>query len=183
MHITKKLLTVAVLSLFLPVAAQAADRGFYLGGKIGAASHEDEFLDEDDTSWGLYGGYQFNPYFALEGEYTDFGNPEGSLTPPSLGTGSVEPESIGIAAVGFLPIGEQFKLLGKAGFHSFDLNPNRGRDLEDVIGDDSSTDPYYGVGGQYDFNSNWSLRAEYTRFEFGDADNDEISLGLQYTFN
>lgn len=183
MRITKKLLPVALLSMLLPVAAQAADQGWYVGGKIGAASYEDNRLDEDDTSFGVYGGYQFNPYFAVEGQYTNFGDIEGSLTPPDLGTGSVEPESIGVAAVGFLPIGEQFKLLGKAGFHSYDLNPDGGQDLRDAIGDDSSTDPYYGVGAQFDFTSNFSLRTEYTRFEFGDADNDEISLGLQYTFN
>ncbi|MBS7457447.1 porin family protein [Coralloluteibacterium stylophorae] len=168
------------LALALPVAAQAAERGFYAGGKVGAASYDDDFLDEDDTSFGVYGGFQFNPYFALEGSYTNFGDIEGSLTPPDLGTGSVEPRSFGVAAIGMLPIGNQFSLLASAGLQSWEANPDD--DLEDVVGDRDSTDPFYGVGAQFDFTSNVSLRAQYQRYEFGDADNDEVSLGLHYTF-
>ena len=173
----------ALLALLMPfAAAQAAEPGFYVGGKVGAASYDDEFLDEDDTSFGLYLGWRFNEWFAIEGDYTSFGDIEGSLTPPELGRGSVEPESLGVAAVGYIPFSEQFSAFGKAGFHSWDLNPEFGEDVEDVIGEDDSTDPYYGLGVQFDFQNNLALRAQYTRFEFGDGDSDEVSVGLQYTF-
>ncbi|MFC4727432.1 porin family protein [Coralloluteibacterium thermophilus] len=180
MKMTKALIPAIAIALALPVAANAADRGFYLGGKVGAASYEDRWIDENDTSFGVYGGFRFNPYFAVEGMYTDFGNIRGSLTPPELGRGSVEPRSFGVSAVGFLPIGNQFSLFANAGLHSWEADPDER--LREVIGKRSSTDPFYGVGAQFDFNSNWSMRAHYQRFEFGDADNDEISLGLHYTF-
>lgn len=183
MTMTKKLLPIALLALCAPLLANAAERGFYVGGSVGAASYEDNRLDEDDTSFGVYGGFQFNPYFAVEGKYTNFGDLEGNLTPPSLGTSSVEPTSFGVAAVGMLPIGNQFSMLGKAGLHSYDLDPKSGQGLGGQIGDDSSTDPFYGIGAQYDFSNSFSLRAEYTRFEFGAGDSDEIALGLHYTFN
>lgn len=180
MNITKALIPAIALGLALPATAGAVDRGFYLGGKIGAASYEDRWIDESDTSFGVYGGYRFNPYFSLEGVYTDFGNVRGSLTPPELGVGSVEPRSFGVAAVGYLPVGPQLSLIGSAGLHSWEAD--RDADLHEAIGDRSSTDPFYGVGAQFDFTSNVSLRAQYQRFEFGDGDNDEISLGLHYTF-
>jgi len=180
----RNILAAALLVATAPFAAHAApEQGFYIGGQIGNASIDEDFLDDDDMSFGAYGGYKFNRYFAVEGAYTNFGSLDGSI---SNGTDTVffgtDPQSLALKVVGSLPIGEQFSLLGNIGFHSWDLDEDYGDDFEDVIGDSSATDLTYGIGGQFDFASNWSIRGQYQRYEFDDADLDEFSLGMHYTF-
>lgn len=182
MKINKALLPASLLALLLPVSAFAAEPGFYVGGKFGAASVDEDFIDDDDTSYGVYAGYTFNRYFALEGEYTNFGDLEVDIDDLEVDNPGVEPTSIGLKAVGMLPVSDNFTLLGSVGYHSYDLDPNGGDNLGDAIGDDSSTDLFYGVGAQFNFANNVSVRAMYDRFEFDGPDADEISLGVQYTF-
>ncbi len=181
---TRTILAAALFAASVPFAAHAApEQGFYLGGQVGNASIDEDFLDDDDTSFGVYGGYKFNRYFAVEGAYTNFGSLDGRIT---NGTDTVffgtDPQSFALKAVGILPIGEQFSLYGNVGFHSWDLDQGSGDNIGDVIGDDSATDPTYGIGGQFDFANNWAIRAQLQRYEFDNADLDEVSLGVQYTF-
>jgi OmpA-OmpF porin, OOP family len=180
----RTILAAALIAALVPFAAQSApEQGFYLGGQVGNASIDEDFLDDDDTSFGAYGGYKFNPYFSLEAAYTNFGSLDGRVT---SGTDTVifgtDPQSLALKAVGSFPIGEQFSLFGNIGLHSWDLDQGSGENLEDVIGEDSATDPTYGIGGQFDFASNWSIRGQLQRYEFDDADLDEVSLGVHYTF-
>ena len=172
----------ALLALLLPAAVQAAEPGFYVGGKVGAASVEGDFIDDDDTSYGAYAGYQFTPNFALEGVYTNFGNVDIDVDDLEVDSPGGEPDSIGLRGIGMVPVGERFDLLGAIGWHSFDLNPDSGEGLRDALGDSSSTDLFYGIGAQYNFRNSLALRVMYDRYEFRDWDADEISLGLHWTF-
>ena len=178
----KAALPALLAASLLPLSAMAAEPGFYVGGKIGAASVDGDFIDDDDTSFGAYAGYQFNPYFALEGVYTNFGDVEVDLDDLDIDNEGLEPDSIGLRAMGSFPVGERFDVLAGIGYHAFDLNPDYGDELHDAIGDDSSTDLFYGVGAQFNFGNNLAVRAMYDRFEFEGSDADEISLGLHYTF-
>lgn len=183
MNIKKTLLAAAVTALILPASAFASDPGFYLGGKIGAASTDDRWIDDDDTSFGVYGGYRFNPYFALEGEYTDFGNLEVDLSELEINNARAEPRTWGLRAVGFVPITPNLELLGSIGLHSFDLDPSDQEGFREVVGSKTSTDLTYGIGAQYNFAGRVGLRTQYTRYEFKDAgSSDEISLGLHFRF-
>lgn len=183
MNIKNTLLAAAVTALILPASAFASDPGFYLGGKIGAASTDDRWIDDSDTSFGVYGGYRFNPYFALEGEYTDFGNLEVDLSDLEINNARAEPRTWGVRAVGFVPITPNLELLGSIGLHSFDLDPSDEEGFREIVGTKSSTDLTYGIGAQYNFAGRMSLRTQYTRYEFKDAgSSDEISLGLHFRF-
>jgi OmpA-OmpF porin, OOP family len=170
-------------ALILPFSAFAVDPGFYVGGKFGAASVDEEFVDDDDTSFGVYLGYRFHPNFALEAEYTDFGNLDVDLRSLDINNARAEPRTWGLKAVGFVPLGTNFELLGSIGWHSFDLDPSDNVGFRNVVGESSSTDLFYGIGGQFNFDRGWSLRAQYQRYEFKRAgDSDEISLGVHYRF-
>jgi OmpA-OmpF porin, OOP family len=184
MYTTKKtMIALALGALVLPMSAYAANPGFYVGGKIGAASTSQTFIDDDDTSFGIYGGYRFSPNFALEAEYTDFGNLEVDLSDLAINNARAEPRTWGVKAVGFVPIGTNFELLGSVGYHSFDLDPSDNQGFRDIVGSSSSTDLFYGIGGQFNFDGGLSLRAQYQRYEFKSAGrSDEISLGLHYRF-
>lgn len=183
MNIKKTLLAAAVTALILPASAFATQPGFYIGGKVGAASTDDQWIDDSDTSFGVYGGYRFSPYFALEGEYTDFGDLEVDLSELEINNARTEPRTWGVRAVGFVPITQNLELLGSVGLHSFDLDPSDDDGFRDVVGSKSSTDLTYGIGAQYNFASNFTLRTQFQRYEFKDAgSSDEISLGLHYRF-
>src|SRR3546814_12766986 len=49
-------------------------------------------------------------------------------------------------------------------------------------GDDSGTDPTYGLGLQYRFTDAFALRGEYSRFEIEDVDVDLAQLQARFDF-
>ncbi len=67
--------------------------------------------------------------------------------------------------VGSYPISEQMSLLGKIGFASnkVDITSNFG-----VSASDSKTSLYYALGGEYNINQKYAVRAQYE--DFGDLD-------------
>lgn len=183
MAFRKTLAACAISALLAPAMASATEPGFYVGGKVGAASTDERWIDDDDTSFGVYLGYRFTPHFAIEGEYTDFGNLQVNLSELEINNPRLEPRTWGIRALGFLPISDSFELLGGVGMHSFDLDPRDEQGFRDVVGSKSSTDLFYGVGGQFNFQGGLSLRAQYQRYELKQAgSSDEVSLGLHYRF-
>lgn len=75
-----------------------------------------------------------------------------------------------------------FTVLGRIGYRAFDIDPHDD-DIRNAAGDSSSSDLFYGVGGQFDFTHRLSLRAQHQRYEFGGyGDPDEIGRGLRHTF-
>nr|WP_299803139.1 porin family protein [uncultured Shewanella sp.] len=63
------LVALAITAMTASVMANAAtDRtGFYVGGELGAVSAKAEGETESGQSYGVYGGYNFNEWFGLEG--------------------------------------------------------------------------------------------------------------------
>lgn len=188
MNPIKQCLVAGALAALLPLAAQAADDdyGFYVGGKLGNANIDDRFFDDENSaSFGVYLGWQVSSHLAFEGEYTRFGDFDGIVDrgeDPSIAFSS-DPSSFGLTAVFSLPIGEFFSLFADAGFHAWDFYDGGNDSVPSLtLGDDSGSDPTYGIGGRFDFASNWSIRARYQRYEFGDLDLDELSLSGQYRF-
>lgn len=117
----KKVLCAAA---FVAAAQGALAGGFFnepavYGGLGFANTHfddDDQFeglrLDTSDKGIHVFGGYQFNPYFAVElsvrdlGEYSAHNN---------LGSLKDEFTATTIGAVGFLPLGANFSLYGRVG--------------------------------------------------------------------
>ncbi len=177
---THTLLAAAVLSLAAPAAFAGKDSGFYIGGSIASSSFDssqDDFgIDDSDTSYKIFGGYNFGIIpmldLAAEASYVDFGGHEGDA-----GDTSVEVESSGVMASGLAafnigPVG----LFGKLGFVNWDSDW-KGLTNED----DSGTDAAYGVGARFQIGS-LSLRAEYEVFDLEGADINYTSIGASYTF-
>ncbi|WP_286804038.1 outer membrane beta-barrel protein, partial [Marinobacter sp. UBA2498] len=94
------LFTASLVTAPVALAQSNAERdqsGPYVSGSYGGyKSHGGEFEDENDLL-GAAVGYQFNPFFALEAEYIDFGN---------FGEDEVEGKlkGFGLSAVGRLPL-------------------------------------------------------------------------------
>lgn len=173
-----KMLSRALLAAVLGVSAlsaQAADKGFYAGAGVGQSFVDEQAYDDEDTAFSVFGGYQFNKYFALEGGYADFGKIEPELAGPDL-----EADSFYLTAVGSVPITEKFSAYAKAGFHRWNIDDA----IPGLTGtdDDSGTDPTYGVGVQYRFTDRVAMRGEYSRFEMEDLDQDLAQLQVRFDF-
>ena len=178
----RRLLAAAIACAAASAAAQ--DRGWYAGAALGQSTFK-EFCsssalscDEKDTAWKLFGGYRFNPYFAVEGTYLDWGEASGTInTASGVRTIPLGQTGMGIAAVGSLPIRPQFSLFGKVGYvwttqeTPASASGNFEREEEEL---------HYGLGVRLAFTPNWGARAEWER-----ADKTKVelfSIGLEYRF-
>src|ERR1035437_3684757 len=94
----KNLLMATAFSAVLLMAGPASAQ-MYLGAGVGASK-----TDTKETSWKLYGGYQFNSTWGLELGYTDLGRFRGS-----------DIDSWSLAGTATLPLGERWSLRGKLG--------------------------------------------------------------------
>jgi len=174
-----KLLSRALLAVVLGAAAlgaQAADKpGFYAGLGAGQSFVDESDYDDEDTAFSAFAGYQFNRHFGLEAGYADFGELDADGPARAL-----EADAAYLTAVGTVPFTEKFSGYAKAGFQRWNLD----RAIPGLTGngDDSGSDPTYGLGLQYRFTDKVALRGEYSRFEVEDADLDLAQLQVRFDF-
>jgi OOP family OmpA-OmpF porin len=193
--------------------AMAADpaAGWYLGAGVGKsnATHLDgidttlanygitsrSITDDTATAWKLFGGYQVNRYFGVEGGYAKLGqsNFTSSVTLPGTGTGSGtwDPKDAwSLSAVGYLPVVDRFSLFGKVGLAYSKVNFGYADTVGDAISASKhTTDPLYGAGLKYDLTKETSVRGEFERYQnigdssvTGQSSVNVWSVGLQYHF-
>ena len=149
--------------------------------------------DSQGTGFKLFGGYQFDRYFALEGGYFNLGDFGYSATTVPAGTsnGGIRLQGVNMDAVGILPITRRFSAFGRLGVTYVDA-----RDQFSGSGADSAPNTVaskrefnykYGVGLQYALTHALTMRAEAERYRLKDAignsgDVDLVSVGLVYHF-
>ncbi len=167
--------------MLFAVAGIAAAQG-YIGVGAGITTMDlcDDFTgltacDDEDTGLKLFGGYKFNPNFAVEGAWVDLG--EISVTGPG-GTATAETDGFQIAGVGTIPINPQFGIFGKVGAYMWD---GQGGGVAASVSDDG-TDIMFGAGVSWSLTNNFGLRAEWERFDIDGDDVDFLSIGAQFNF-
>lgn len=173
---------VAAMTLALAgtwTAAQAEnDSGFYVGAGVGQFNVQIddiddtddavERLDDDDTSWKLFGGYRLNKYLSAEIAYIDFGGPSDSFEASgSSGDYQVEMDGFAPYIIGTLPLGP-VELFAKAGYYFYDVDLTV--DLDDVTDDPirsntSDEDFIYGFGLGATFFEHLHARLEYEKID------------------
>jgi OOP family OmpA-OmpF porin len=147
-------------------------------------------LDDTDTAWKLYLGYQFNPNFAVEGGYVDMGKFDFSSTTAggSLSGELKTKNGVFIDAVGIIPLQNNFSIFGKLGLYSVKSELSGSGAGGSVSASHTTGDVTYGIGAGYDFTRNLAARLEWERFnKVGDnrtaeADLDMVSVGVVYKF-
>lgn len=205
------LLTLTALALIASSSAMAQDSGWYLGANLGktkAKIDNDRIItgvipsgfsvtaiNDDDTGTGfkLFGGYQFNRYFSLEGGYFDLGKVGYQATTLPAGTlnGEMKVNGLNLDLVLNLPFTEKFSAFARVGAAHANAkdsfvatgavlvtNPNPS---------ERSTNVKFGAGLQYDFTKSFGMRAEVERYRINDAvgnkgDIDLVSLGILVRF-
>lgn len=150
------------------------------------ASGISDITHSHDNAFKIDAGYRFNPYFALEADYIDFGNPGSSFT----GTGSdgnykLQVSGFAPFAVGTIPLGP-FEIFGKAGwlFSDNKLKVYLNQPGQEVIQSSHSTSDFiYGAGVGVTFLRHLNVNAEYDRVRVEDAhDSDALWLAAQWRF-
>ncbi len=193
----------AFLALFIASAAVPAlaqkraatplqtveERGAYVGGTFGKSKFKDwcnisgapagfQLLscDDSDTAAKIFGGWRFSRFFALEASYIDWGEVSGTVSSGGAPSNvSSEQQSMGLAAVGNLPLTQQLSVFGKLG---------RLRTEQEIRSPASRSETesewHYGLGFRYAATRNLAVRGEWERSEKLEVS--MLSLGVEYSF-
>jgi OOP family OmpA-OmpF porin len=141
--------------------------GLYIGGGIGDFSSSIDDIDsltqindsidftDGDNAMKLFAGWAFNRYFAVQGDWVDFGEQSAAVSPSVGSTSNVK--GFAPSIVGTLPIGP-VELFGRVGmmFYNLDVNLNGGKLI-----DDSAEDMVWSAGIGIDIKDRLNLRLEY----------------------
>ena len=176
-----KKLTISGLALVLLLASGTAwagnESGLYLGGSIGSAGIEvsdgSAQYSDNATAYKIFGGYNFGVIplinLAIEGSYVDFGTARESVSGNYVDMSVTGWDLFGLVGVNMGPV----SLFGKVGAILWDGKSSSGND--------SGTDPAYGIGLQFQISS-FAIRAEYELFPLNKVDIGLVSAGVSYTF-
>jgi OOP family OmpA-OmpF porin len=204
----------AILSTGAAVAQAAGGDGWYVGAGLGSSRATDGTsfsssldanlaaqgiasstgLDHTDTAWKLFGGYQFNQYYGLEGGYDRLGRfSANSAIAGGGGGGTWDANDVwSLAATGTLPITDQFSALAKLGlaYSNIDFNYAAAGPGGTVSINQSTnrTQPLFGLGLKYNFDQHVAVRGEVEHFKdlgdgnTGQSDINVWSANIQYLF-
>lgn len=192
-HMLRVLGAAAIASLS-GASALAQEGGYYYGGlSVGQsrARIDDEritagliaagmqttsmSLDERGTAFKLFGGYQFNRYFALEGGYFDLGKFGYTSTTSPAGTlnGQIKLRGFNLDLVGTLPITDRLSAIGRVGAQVAKASDTfSGTGAVQVLGPDPhkrDTNYKVGLGLQYEITPSFLIRGEAERYRINDA--------------
>jgi len=130
----------------------------------------------NDTSYKIYGGYQFTKNWGIEAGYNDLGNSYNvDFTIAGLpGSGSVKIQNWYLAGTGTLPLTDQFSIFGKLG--AVANHSSLGNVCVSGVcvpgGSDNHTDVLLGAGVQFAFTRNWAALLEYE--DYGKVSSDDV---------
>ncbi|MGV7211058.1 outer membrane beta-barrel protein [Oxalobacteraceae bacterium A2-2] len=135
----------------------------------------------------IYGGYNIDKTWAIEGGYTDFGS-KGYNYNLNGANGRIESDahSFYLAGKGTVPVNEQFNVFGKLGVARNHNSVDATGAAAGLGGSGNKNALYASVGGEYAINKQVSLSLEYEHY--GKNDNDlgrktgAITGGLRYSF-
>jgi OOP family OmpA-OmpF porin len=167
------LAAVAITASLVTITAHA--EGLYVGAGVAKPHFGDTINgiggDGGGVGGKVFGGYLLNPNFAVEGGIATLGRIDSA-------NGTVHGHGYFLDAVGLLPLGASFSLLGSVGLTHVNLNTSNG--------DDAGAGVKLGVGAEYALGHGVSLRGEYENYraaEFGSHPTiGQYTLGVRFGF-
>jgi OOP family OmpA-OmpF porin len=195
----KKILLTFLLG-FVSTQALAQDSKFYFGASGGQTKFDTGItpitarLDEKDSGFKIFGGHDLNENVSIEVFYVDLGTT--SLTGSngqtfsidgvayqftSSGTISVKGTGLGASILAGVPVNEYIKPFAKIGFTRTELKTTvTGSTVTSAK--ETSTEPMYGVGIDFNITKAISLRVEYEHFKSDDDKAKLVSAGVKFRF-
>jgi Outer membrane protein beta-barrel domain len=140
----KKLLTVCALLLASAgaLAAEPDHRGFYVGAMAGVTKLDDDGLfaglsfDDSGTGYGIFGGYKFFRYLAVEARLSNLGSYR-------VVSQDFDVTAISAHVIGIIPFGASgWELFGQLGIGRANVNT-------DCCGDEDQTVASGGIGVRF----------------------------------
>ncbi len=216
----KSVLKILAAACLMTLAATAARAQAYIGGSLGLSAMEPTVAEDTVNQWNaivwgpgndcdslgcssqeessgglkFFGGYRVNPYFAVEGFIAHLGTFD-SYANDGLGVESyatADVRTLGIAAVGMIPVSQRVDLLGKIGVHGWSADGDviLWDDVFDggLVGsyDASGTDLMGGLGVDIGFGEHLAMRVEFEYFAatttYTDFGVGFLSVGMMYRF-
>ncbi len=185
--------------------------GWYLGANVGASTAKIDdaritsnllgsgfssvtIADQDrDTGYKIFGGYQLNRNFSVEGGLFDLGSFgfRASTVPAGTLNGNIRVRGVSLDLIGTLPVSDRFSVFGRVGANYAETRDDfSGTGAVGVYNPNPSArevNPKIGLGLQYAFSDAWAMRAEVERYRINDAvgnkgDIDLVSVGMVYRF-
>ena len=166
-------------------------------------------VDDSSLGWKFFAGYNLNQYFGVELSYVDLG--EATATISSANNNNVgkasevtsTTEGFSFAATGRYPFAKQFDVFARIGgfYYSYDISRdtavnfqtttvNRtGARVTDIIEKPTfslSVDKlsyFFGLGIRYAWNANFSIRAEWERYDYSALKNEVNNRDLEVSIN
>lgn len=196
----------ATLALAATPAMAAEESGFYAGVGVGdfSINVDNDAIDDaidgstDDSNTGIrvFGGWQFNRYFGIEGGWD--GGAGWDKTIGDIAVDGIEADldidiqGFDLMLVATLPMGDTFYGFAKAGVLFWDVEADlaiREDDGEGGVitttasGDDSGEDPAFGLGFGMNLGEQARVQVEYTDYHFNsDVDGEFISASFVWRF-
>ncbi|MEJ2793278.1 porin [Iodobacter sp. LRB] len=179
--------TLASLVLSTLIASPVFAEGFYIGADVGISKMSEKTMNltpkKNNAAWGINGGYTFSPYLAAELGYRDFGKAEGKYH--GIYDASIKAKAVQASVLASYPFTDAFSVFGRLGIARIkltnELNVNGVQHASSK--EDSQTKGLFGVGAQYAFNKNLSLRAEYNQYaHVADLKLSTYTVGTNYSF-
>ena len=187
------------------VIAQDSTTGPYIGTSLGttrAQFNNDSIQgfsvttrtqDNSSTGYKLFGGYQLNRNFSVEGGYFDLGrfNYSANTIPLGTFTSDTRVRGLNLDLVGILPFNDNFSVFGRIGAAYAQNRANFARTgAASLINSSTSrndTNLKVGLGMQYAITEALAVRAELERYRISDpvrhrGNIDMASVGLVYRF-
>ena len=163
-------------------------------GLLGSGFATTSIVDDNRANaFKVFGGYQFNRHFALEGGYFDLGRfgYHATTVPAGILDGNIRLKGLNLDAVGILPITGKLSAFGRVGVNYAQARDHfSGSGAVNVLtpaAEKRDTNIKFGLGLQYAFTEALNLRVEAERYRINDAignrgDVDMVSVGLVYHF-
>jgi OOP family OmpA-OmpF porin len=175
MNIKKMGLSIALGLASVGVFA-AEEGGFYAGVDANRVRASDVCLanvscDRTSNGWGVFGGYNINSTFAVEGGYSDLGH-------FSTGPFDVDVDAWELAGLAKYPVWEgAWSLYARAGWAYSSVDTNF------ASGDDNSNDYVYGVGAEIPLADKVDMRIDWREYnQVSDTDVSAWSVAGVYKF-
>lgn len=191
---------VALVAGLIGTQAFAQENKFYLGVAGGQTKYDTgvtaitSSLDEKDTGWKVFGGYEINEYVSVEGYYADLGDAtlSGSngqtfkfkgttyqfTTTASIG---INATAWGAALLAGVPINQTIKPYAKLGFNRVTVETSyTGTTAPNEKS--TETDPVFGIGVEFNITKQLALRAEYEIYDDSDGDAKYANIGMKFRF-
>lgn len=161
--------SILITLLFAAIPASVLAEGFYGELLVGQTEQKSELdgvgtFTEDDVAIGVQLGFQFLPFLAVEGGYTDHGKASrdhGAL----IGVSKMETTVAHVGMKGILPLGDVVRLYARAGLGWWDYDISHDSPIATFSSGDKGKDFYYGAGVHFNLSEVVYLGVEYNQMK------------------